>query len=192
MIDPRISNEDVYAGWITNDDRRAYERYLDNSHKAEVVYDTSKLVTDVQGTISSIHSLAVIEGGVNFISILASDDLNKIGPEVKEVVSLINGSHDSFTAIESIENNLKEQALKEGCTINGINSCAESGRSALSLVLGFASSGFASLTAGILAETVKLHIDFGKKLLDRAHWAALIRTYHGRISTRLMRNWGML
>lgn len=96
------------------------------------------------------------------------------------------------SAIKSIEKNLNERAVKEGCTIDGINSCEKSGRTALSLVLGFASSGLAGLVTGILVEAVKLHIDFGKKLLDRAHWAALIRTYHGRLSSRLMRNWGLL
>lgn len=191
-IEPRISDEDVYAGWITNDDRRAYERYLKGSRQFEVAFSTASFFTDAYDTLGTVGTVNKIEKFRHLLAAISYDKGIDLGDGLNELSVIFNGAEDSAMAISRIESSLNQAAKQEGCNIQAANKCANNIRTALEVAIGFGAFGLPAILGAVGVEVIKYHIDIGWRVIDRAEWAALIRTYHARMSSRVMRNWGLL
>lgn len=191
-IDPRISDEDVYAGWITNDDRRAYERYLKGARQYDVAFSTASFFTETYSALASVDTVRNVESFRIVLASLSGWDGVGLGDQINSISQLLNSTEDSFEAVRRIEDSLDRSAKAEGCKIDVRNDCAKNARTAIGLIISFGKAGLPGLLAGLQLEFFKYSLQVGKKTVDQAQWAALIRTYHGRISSRVMRNWGLL
>lgn len=148
--------------------------------------------TETYSALNSIDTVRNVASFQLFLASLSGWDGVGLGDQINDISQLLSSTEDSFEAVRRIEDSLDDSAKSEGCKIDVRNDCAKSARSAIGLIISFGIAGLPGLFAGLQLEFFKYSLQVGEQVVDQAQWAALIRTYHGRISSRVMRNWGLL
>ena len=179
FVDKDISNDVYYSAWITDDDRNAYENYLNGTKRAAQALEASKLVCllfemgDVVKSAVDLRKLKDMRVVLGHIENLAG-----AGDEVTDIVQSVVKLKKLSTDTLKDENYDEFTSKKAGDVI-----CA--------IVVAVGTGGVGGLLKEVALKTYSIYSYAIKDLFDRVWWISLLYTNGLRVSNRAMRYYGL-
>lgn len=189
-VDKSISNEQYFSSWITLDDRRVYDVYMNGmkiidtmhgiANTALNVLDFVSSMEDVQGLLLNLEDFRAKLGKASEILLTdGTPSLDDIANDYNNFSDILSRNNDPYQAANDIT-----KSLQEGYNYNGRKANFK-----FFLSIGF-SLGKGDII-GALGTTLLNAGDFLnhtiRDLFNRVWWVALLRTHSYRVAMRLNR-----
>lgn len=192
VVDKGISDDAYYSAWITDDDRDAYERYLNGTKHAARALETSKFVCSLFDLLDGIKTTVDL-GKIKNTRVMMGHIGNVVGEKetVKNIVEqvitkkkLFTDTEDPKEFVDHLRNTLKDENYDE--------LASDSAKSVIcAIVVGIGNGGVGGFLKGVALTTYGVHSYAIKDIFDRVWWLSLLYTNSLRVSSRAMRYYGL-
>lgn len=189
-VDKSISNEQYFSAWITPDDRRVYDVYMNGMKIIDTMHGIANTALNVLDFISSIEDVqdlllnlanfrAKLSKAAEILLTNGTPSLDDIADDYKNFTDIISRNSDPRQAAEDITKSLKDAYEYDGSKEN---------------LKFFISIGFSLGRGDIIGAfgTTLQHVGNFlnhtiRDLFNRVWWVALLRTHSYRVAMRLNR-----
>ncbi len=187
-VDPSISNDSYFSAWITNDDRNAYNTYLDGTNCSGVLLATSNTIVDL------INAGNVLKNSQSLLKIKELRVVLENLLKTTEMVTAANGIKDNYNTFVQIlneEDNPEDfvNHLKQTISLEGYDSLMTESLVSSFCAIAIASGG-GSLAIPLVLGVYSFSSYVVKDFFDQVWWISLINSNGPRIAKRAMRYYG--
>lgn len=189
-VDKSISNEQYFSAWITPDDRRVYDVYMNGMKIIDTMHGIANTALNVLNLVSSIDDvqklLSDLENFRSRLVIIVGDILSDNLPQYNDLIkdynnfsTIVSRNDDPYQAATDITRSLKEAYNYNASKVN----------LKFFIKIGFTFAGGDLL--GVFGTTLLKVGNFLnhtiRDLFNRVWWVALLRTHSYRVAMRLNR-----
>ena len=218
-VEPWISDDTIFAAWITERDRKVYDNYLSYVYNSKKLKEAAELAVSVAGELSSdgiVSTVTTVKQRVKRISdlmpVLKANVLKWVAevkkkdfatiPNIIVEMNTIEGWNENFNNFfdAHIEQELKKyddpravaESIKENLKLENYNEWIETSyiNIGLSLVSVLLGGGFIGLIASVTTSFLSFDIMATKDIIDSLRWKAMVWTLSERSAERSMRYFG--
>lgn len=218
-VEPWISDDAIFAAWITERDRKVYDNYLSYVYNSKKLKEAAELAVSVAGELSSdgiVSTVTTVKQRVKRISdlmpVLKANVLRWVAevkkkdfatiPNIIVEMNTIEGWNENFNNFfdAHIEQELKKyddpravaESIKENLKLENYNEWIETSyiNIGLSLVSVLLGGGFIGLIASVTTSFLSFDIMATKDIIDSLRWKAMVWTLSERSAERSMRYFG--
>lgn len=190
-VDETMSDDGYYSAWITNDDRNAYNTYLNGVHLAESMLEISKTIVsaiNAYNDLENVNALSKLKGirwnlekYTNVAGVMANAaDCKKA---FDKAVILLANEDNPQNFINSLKAALGTENYND--VLKGILTTF------VSTTIIVACGGGVSLTLSLITTTYTFCSYAYKDFFDHAWWTVLVQSNSGRIANRALRFYGL-